>query len=160
MSSVTDKNSSGGGDPTSGAGVGASTASSLSREEVVTREEWDGLPIALPLRVLFLVDFMSRIIICGFLMPLMWPLHMFMKSFNQSTKYQSFAFSPTETFNIIIGKGICWGLGVRVARVGLENFIDDRGTKLHVRYDRNHNHNHRNVYRVPRAYQIHINAYI
>ena len=101
-------------------------------EDIMTRQKRDGLPISLPLRVLFLVDFMLRIIICGILMPFMWPLHMFMKSFNQSRTFRSFAFTPIETFNIVIGKGICWGLGIRVARVGLENFVDDRESKLTV----------------------------
>ena len=43
------------------------------------------------------------------------------------------AFTPLEAFNVLIGKSICWGLGVRVARAGVENFVDDRGTALKVR---------------------------
>ena len=94
----------------------------------------EGEPISVPLRVLVVADIMLRIAVLGVVMPVLYPLHMALKSLNRRAGgAKNVAFTPLEAFNVLIGKSICWGLGVRVARAGVENFVDDRGTALKVR---------------------------
>ena len=94
----------------------------------------DGVPISIPMRVLVVADIMLRIAILGVVMPVLYPLHMVLKSLNNaaSGRMKNVAYTPIETFNVLIGKSICWGLGVRLARAGTENFVDDRGAALKV----------------------------
>ena len=94
----------------------------------------DGKPLAMPLMMVFICDLFLRFAVLAVLLPVLWPLHVVMKTLNNSKGGRwNVAFTPVEACNVAIGKWICYGLGVRVARVGTENFVDERGSSVNVR---------------------------